>query len=472
MHTDEAVHAVKTMDMEKTGRFDYDPADYHGPTLHYSIWLRAQLAGKRVADLDAVQLRQVAVFWGLGMIVILALPWPGWRWQTRLAAAALLALSPAAVYYARYLIMEEMFVLFTGGFVLAAWSAWTTGRLPWILLTGFFAGLMHATKETCVLAFGAVAVALLVLAWKRRKATVKQGLVAVAVGVIVSAVLLSGGFRFWSDVAESYTTYLRYLGRGQGAGHEQPFAYYLQLLSVHRDAIRWGEWPILATALLGVVLITLRRDWKTPLGYLALVAGLVAAFYSTIPYKTPWCVLSMHWLLALLGGSAIAFGLEKGRAWWFRLVVMALLLGGFLHFKKQNEWGNGRFAADSRNPWVYGHTSTQISEALDLVADAEQLEPGLQLVVSQREHGWPLPWYLRHMGGRARFNDAPPESLEGAGIVISDSAHYDTLDAALPGFVRSTFGLRPDVVLTVFTEPALHERILALRAQRREATDE
>ena len=35
MHTDEAILAMKTQEYWKSGTFEYDPHDYHGPFLHH-----------------------------------------------------------------------------------------------------------------------------------------------------------------------------------------------------------------------------------------------------------------------------------------------------------------------------------------------------------------------------------------------------------------------------------------------------
>ncbi|HEO71677.1 MAG TPA: hypothetical protein ENN80_10485, partial [Candidatus Hydrogenedentes bacterium] len=35
LHTDEAVHAIKTGTLLETGQYDYDRSEYHGPTPYY-----------------------------------------------------------------------------------------------------------------------------------------------------------------------------------------------------------------------------------------------------------------------------------------------------------------------------------------------------------------------------------------------------------------------------------------------------
>ncbi|MCB0293433.1 MAG: hypothetical protein KDH97_24480, partial [Calditrichaeota bacterium] len=43
MHTDEAVHAVKFGALLEEGFYEYDPFEYHGPTLNYFTLIPAWL---------------------------------------------------------------------------------------------------------------------------------------------------------------------------------------------------------------------------------------------------------------------------------------------------------------------------------------------------------------------------------------------------------------------------------------------
>ena len=46
MHGDEAVNAIKYSQLLETGVFEYDPTEYHGPTLYYltlpASWISGQ----------------------------------------------------------------------------------------------------------------------------------------------------------------------------------------------------------------------------------------------------------------------------------------------------------------------------------------------------------------------------------------------------------------------------------------------
>src|SRR5262249_8285630 len=76
-----------------------------------------------------------------------------------LAAAAILALSPGAVYLSRYFIHESLLVCFTLALVVAFERFATSGRRSFFLLAAAFAALMCATKETALISIGTVILA-------------------------------------------------------------------------------------------------------------------------------------------------------------------------------------------------------------------------------------------------------------------------------------------------------------------------
>ena len=73
MHTDEAIHGVKFIELCETGRFNYDPSDFHGPVLHYLTWCYGSLAGwENVSWVTEADLRRVVAV--LGILLVSAPP--------------------------------------------------------------------------------------------------------------------------------------------------------------------------------------------------------------------------------------------------------------------------------------------------------------------------------------------------------------------------------------------------------------
>ncbi len=119
MHHDEGVNGFFLMNLMRQGVYHYDPGNYHGPTLYFITLPLAYVADK-LHVLDSWVLRLVTAAFGVGTVwLVLALR----RYVGAigaLAGAALVAVSPACVFYSRYFIHEALFVFFTLGIVVAA----------------------------------------------------------------------------------------------------------------------------------------------------------------------------------------------------------------------------------------------------------------------------------------------------------------------------------------------------------------
>ena len=78
-----------------------------------------------------------------------------------LSAAALLAISPGAVYLSRYFIHESLFVFFTLAMVVAGLKYYERANPIYLLLAALSAALLFATKETAFISVVVLALALL-----------------------------------------------------------------------------------------------------------------------------------------------------------------------------------------------------------------------------------------------------------------------------------------------------------------------
>ena len=155
MHVDETTQAVKLGEL-MAGHYKYDPVDHHGPTLLYATLPVKWFSSARTwNDLTESQLRLVPVLFGMGLLLLLLLVGDGFSSSEMAWGALAVAVSPAMVFYSRYYIMEMLMVFFTFGLIGCGWRFYLTRRTFWMVGAGVFAGLMHATKETCVLQFAA-----------------------------------------------------------------------------------------------------------------------------------------------------------------------------------------------------------------------------------------------------------------------------------------------------------------------------
>ncbi len=204
MHHDEGVNGFFLMNLLKQGTYHYDPSNYHGPTLYFLTLPLAYIAdGLRV--LDSWVLRLVTVAFGVGTVwLVLALR----RYVGAvgaLAGAALVAASPACVFYSRYFIHEALFVFFTLGMVVAALRFYEAKPHAG---ANMFAGLVVAAGALLLLGLSVLA------AWTPQLLS-SEGVPSVTPGLRLVAFIFVG----WIAVLIAATTY--------GGGHTK----YLMLAS-------------------------------------------------------------------------------------------------------------------------------------------------------------------------------------------------------------------------------------------------
>ncbi len=440
MHTDEAVHADKFRDLLEASQYEYEPHEYHGPTLNYSTLIPAWLAGRhKYTEITEVTLRVVPVIFSVLLIALTILLLDGLG-PAAIMAALLAAVSPAMFFYSRYYIQEMLLVCFTFGAIVSGHRYARTKALFWMVAAGVFVGLMHATKETCIIAFGGMGLAagLLVLnhmvrqrSWRAGFAGVRCGhiVVGLVAAVGISAIFYSSFFTRSQGIWDSYLTYTTYLARGGGhdTTHVHSWHYYLQMLAFARyeGGPVWSEGAIFLLAVVGLIVAVRGKPVcgmdPALLWFIAIYTVALTVVYSAIPYKTPWCLLGfLHGMILLAGTGAVALlsWMRKPAARW---VVAGLLVVAVGHLAFQSYRGSFVYHADSRNPYVYAHTA----EDIFAVADAIQEYAGvgglgesvpIQVVCSGKDY-WPLPWYLRSHAV-AWSIELPPKI--GPLIVISD----------------------------------------------------
>ena len=497
MHADEAVHADKLGTLLEEGRYAYDPAEYHGPTLYYLTLLPAWLQGaSRYVEIDEVTLRSVPAALGVALVAahVGAGAWLGT--PAAVIAALLAAISPAMVFYSRYYIHETALVLFSFGALLAACRYLRKpGAVP-ALVAGACVGLAHATKETAPLALGSMLLALaltLVLDRRRGQAvararSVVKGrdvLLALLAAVLVSSLLFASFLGHPLGVLDSLRTYALYLERaGSASWHFHPWDYYLRLL-IHfpaRGAPSWTEGLVVLLAVVGGA-----AGWSAKplagadarvLRFLGLYTLLMLVAYSAIPYKTPWCLLGfLHGMILLAGAGAVAL-LRASRGVATKALMLVLLSAATAHLGWQAWAGSFRFAADPRNPYVYAHTGTDVFEIVARVRELARAHPdgtSLPLQVVSRENLWPLPWYLRGFSGVSWWNGVSEQAPSAPVILVTPDMEEDLVrklyDLPPPGerelyvsIFERPVELRPRVELRGFATQALREQALRLEA--------
>jgi uncharacterized protein (TIGR03663 family) len=440
MHADEAVHAAKFARLLEQGRYEYDPEEFHGPTLNYLTLIPARVRGiARYADLDETTLRSVPAASGILLVAahVLLVPCIGFR--AAALAALLAAISPATVYYSRYYIQETLLVAFSFGALVSICRYLQRPRTSWAVAAGASVGLMAATKETWVIAAGSMAAALAftwasnwrqpaaTLAPDRRRTPVPLGTAGLT-ALVVYGLLFSSFLSHPRGIVDSVTTYTTWMTRAGGASwHNHPWHYYFGLLFFTAPAggPAWTEAAIGGLALVALVVTFARggrsRDEQRCVVLIGIYAVLMIAVYAAIPYKTPWCVLGFLHALILLAGVGGARLLEFSSGRQARPLVGTILAAAVVHLAWLAWESSARYGSDPRNPWVYAHTGRgvfEIARRVEALSGVHPLGAHMPIEVISGQNLWPLPWYLRRLSA-VRWETAPVDDGVHALVILA-----------------------------------------------------
>jgi uncharacterized protein (TIGR03663 family) len=487
LHNDEANQMVRAGQLLEGERYRYDPDEHHGPTLYYmSLPLAWMTAGREFSQTTEMTYRLLPALCGVGVILLLLLLWDGIGRGAVLASAALMAVSPAMVYYSRFFIQETLLLLFTAGAITCGWRYCSRRTVPRAIATGVFLGLMHATKETCIMAYACmVAALLLVVAPKLRsgalaldvKRKCRHTLYLTLAALAVAALLFSSFLTNPSGIWQSFATYLGYFhkGLGENTDHVHPFTFYLRTLIGHRSGgLFWSEWVIMLLGTVGILLVAvssrlLKKVNPDLARFLLLYTLFMTAVYSLIPYKTTWCMISfLHGWIILAGLGAMGlFSACPNRP--LRVASVAALAAGIAFLANQTYRTSFRYGADARNPYAYSHT---VSDHLNLVQRVHDVTALAAIgketpiaVVTNPQDAWPLPWYLRAYPNTGYWNDANDLPAAFSPAIIVASLDKEAEIAALVGdaYISEYWGLRNEVLLALYIRRDYWDRFMETR---------
>jgi uncharacterized protein (TIGR03663 family) len=487
LHHDEGVNGNFLVRLVREGSYQYDPENYHGPTLYYFAalfpWTVRVLFGKAAQEtwgLTTVSIRMIPALFGVATIglVFLLRRWLGTI--ATLAAALLLALSPGAVYLSRYFIHETQFVFFTLGIVVACLYFYEERNPFYLINAGASASLLFATKETAMISVGVLIIAFVVTLIYRRvrrgkkpppaktkrrnqpqpgfvSRTIEEfgGPVMLGACVVLAAGIFAGLWvafytSFFTNAkgfSDSFRTFDVWTKTGTVA-HTKPFLTYAYWLFLR-------EGPLLVLGGLGALFAVLRP--KNPLAlFSALWAFGIIAAYSLIPYKTPWLMLNFVVPLALVAGSALQRVYEMDSR-QLRVVGMFVLAAASVSAHQMIDLNFINYDNDQATyVYVYAHTTRGM---LDLVKEVDRIaaqtdgdRTGITIVSPDY---WPLPWYFRNYT-RVGYYGRLAQATEP--IIIASESQKADVDANYGEVYRQvmsnqaggSFELRPGVKLLLY----------------------
>ena len=441
LHHDEGVNGNFLVSLVRNGTYIYDPKNYHGPTLYYfsaiSAWIARFFGGVEARDaygLTTFNIRFVTAAFGVATIGLSLLLRKRLGAIGALSAAALIAISPGAVYLSRYFIHESLFVFFTFGIIVAAVRYYDTGAGVYMILGAISAALMTATKETWIINGPVLLTALITTTlyfWLRKKMVARNGrdsgedepflarfggpisvatvaLVAFTVFIVVNVLFYSS---FFSNYPKGVNDSLQTLALWRKRTHEHPHPWY--------QYIKWllqEEGVVIVLGYVGVAVAFWRAKNRFVV-FLAFWAIGILAAYSIAgmsisrlvsdltknptslqqTYKTPWIALNFIVPLALMSGYTLDVFYRKLREFNqpFFFLAPAVLIVAFCGYQMYQlnfvHYDNDKYV------YVYAHTRREMLAMLNEIDRvAKQMNTGHDtgIAIVSPEY-WPLPWYFR-----------------------------------------------------------------------------
>ena len=200
--------------------------------------------------------------------------------------------------------------------------------------------------------------------------------------------------------------------------------------------------------------------------YLTCNVAIAAAIFSAIPYKTPWNLLPFYLGAIVVAGIGFSTLVHTTASRAVRAALTATLAIAAGQLGWQAWRASVTYASDPRNPYVYAQTVPDAVRMAMRIRELSAVHPdGARMqvsVIAPPHEQWPLPWYLRTMP-HVGYWTAPGDALAlQAPVVVASTDYAAVLDGALgDAYVSEFFGLRPEVLLTLYIERGLWERFLA-----------
>ncbi len=442
-HFDEGVNGWFADQMTQQGYYRYDPTNYHGPLHMYAVFVSQTLFGRNLwaLRLPAILASLLAV-WALLRLA----PMIG-KFPARFAALAM-AVSPAYVFFGRYSIHESWQVLFLVVTLHGIFGLWQFGsRLGLWAVAGGLTGLV-LTKETYFIHIGCFLLAFPCLwLWQRVVPSSPELKMAaprwsqpdlwkaVLTSLIVTMLFYSGFLLDFGALRGLYETYAAWFATGVTAGGHEKTTYEIGPINYYWLALMARyEWPALA-GVIGCLWALGRVDARVRYSAIFGAGALIA--YSIIPYKTPWCIISLIWPFYLVAGAIIEKLPIRIRYLAAGLLIVASLPPmARLNFEKFD---------DDAEPYVYVQTYSEIDNAVGPLLKKAAADSGFYHAPGKifLESYYPLPWILGDFTAVGYFKEGEvPETIDSAFIFCSVE-NAEAVQAALVGkYYRRDFKLR------------------------------
>lgn len=438
-HHDEGVNGWFADQVTTSGFYRYDPNNYHGPLNFYILFLFQTLLGHNIwaLRLPTVIISLMTIYW-----ISLFAPFVGRT--TVLITAIAIALSPANIYFARFLNIDYFLVFFQIVILWGIIGLWNEGakKYLWAIVLGISG--MILTKETYIIHVCCFILAWLCLTYLEKYLPTKQiecakqmwtqnDLILISsVGIGIIILFYSGFSLNLQGVYGLYETYAVWFKTGvKSGGHAKPFIHWINIFM-------WYE----QIGLIGVIgcirCFQISHKW---LRYIAIYGLGTLLAYSIIPYKTPWLIINLLWPFYFVFGDTLSRFLETRfkflviSAFTF-LCVLSTAIAIKLSFIDY---------ANHKEPYVYVQTFDGIKKLTDPLFKLVKKDPTQYSLVGNilRDDEWPLPWVLADFPRVGYYNRQSLPSVYDADFLFVESSRIEQVEENLKNqYFTETFQLR------------------------------
>jgi len=283
---------------------------------------------------------------------------------------------------------------------------------------------------------------------RRPRRDVRHIIGATLIGVTLIIFFYSGNFRYWRGLEGLYRTFLPWTKTAvDAAGHGKPdfdllplvppfLAHFPVLGALANFKLNWYwirllldyEWFAVAGVFFSFRFL---MGGNPALRFLAIYGLATLLAYSIVPYKTPWCIISIAWPFLFLGAALLEFIAKRLN----RLVAVLVALPLFAHAAWKSYDLNFVKFDNAKERYVYVQTfrdfRTFVDPILEKGAKNPELKPKLSGLVLLSSY-FPIPWVLGEFPNIGYYNmdNAWPQKLD-ADFIVVDEEKSDKLEKGL-----------------------------------------
>lgn len=467
VHHDESVNYAFSKKLAEKFHYHYNPSAYHGPFLYF-----IGLPAYKLFEPSKFVLRMTPALFGVLAVIFMLLMRRTIGTKGALFGGLVLALSPADVYFSRTFIHEIYFACFSTA-TLWSFLEYTKEPRRKYLFTFFISlAFCFTVKETSAVMVVSMVAAFfttrlyfrglqepsdatdnLKLDWKQLWGEKLYVADAMAIGLTIIILLFTSFLTYPRGWFKFFEAFLPWFDTGfkNAGGHSKPF-YYFFLLGAKYYA------PIVIPALMTGIWSLGKQK---PRGVFLFLYGMfMLIIYSSIPYKTPWCLIQIWIPFIALAGYGISKATKSPVPKIVRWHVFAYLLVFLIPYAFMSYYINFVHYDNDKYKIVYVQTIRSFEDQfdlLDLMATRSGQGKSLPLAIIKAKN--PTRHYLRDYTDIKKYEEVPEEETFDRPVIFVRSTLQDKAEEALMDeYIPLSYPVWPGTFFVMLVEKEFYSK--------------